>query len=281
MMIVAPDQASVAKIITDLNSHFPVKDLGPLYDFLGMEIQRDWKAKSFCLRQLGLLNETLEYARPLKGIRNIPMNPNADIFAKTDPLNAAEHSQYRTLVGKLLYAARFTRPDLSNPINLFGRFLECPTKQQWNALCHLLEFIRSTKSMYLQLRSDGDSVHAYSDADWAGDKNDRKSTSGHIVFYRGAPTNWVTKKQKCVASSTLESEYISMAEAPRDAFYTKRLAEHLEAIQVNATLYCDNIVAQTVAEGKSGNITKGAKHFEIKYHLVRDLNSKADITVYK
>ena len=110
------------------------------------------------------------------------MNPHADIFAKTEPLNATEYSQYRTLVGMLLYAARLTRPDLSNSINLLGRFLEFPTKQQWIALCHVLEFIRSTKNMYLELRSNCDSVHAYSDADWAGDKNDRKSTSGHVVF---------------------------------------------------------------------------------------------------
>ena len=70
-----------------------------------------------------------------------------------------------------------------------------------------------------------------------------------------------------------------MADAARDAFYTKKVTEHLEMIQVNATLFCDNIAAETVANGKSGPITKGAKHIDIKYHLVRDLNSKGEISV--
>ena len=93
------------------------------------------------------------------------MNPKADIFAKTDPLPPSEHQQYRTIVGKLLYAARLTRPDISISVNLLGRFLEHPTKAQWCALMHLIEFIRATKDMFLELRPDGDSVRAYSDAD--------------------------------------------------------------------------------------------------------------------
>ena len=91
--------------------------------------------------------------------------------------------------------------------------------------------------------------------------------------------NWSTKKQKCVASSTLESEYISLADSAREAFYTKKIAERIEEIQVNAVLYCDNVAAQTVSEGKSGSTTKGAKHIEIKYHLVRDLNEQGAIKV--
>ena len=160
------------------------------------------------------------------------------------------------------------RGQVSLGVNLLGRFLETPTKIQWIALNHLLEFLRATKNMYLELKGER-----------VGDKDDRKSTSGHVVFYRDSPVNWSAKKQKCVASSTLESEYVSLADAAREAFYTKKLAESIEAIQVNATLFCDNIAAQTVAEGRSGSTTKGAKHIEIKYHLGKDLNMNGDITV--
>lgn len=134
----------------------------------------------------------------------------------------------------------------------------------------LLEFLRGSKEMYLELRANGD-VKAYSDADWADDRNDRKSTSGHIIFYRGAPVHWSTSKQKSIAASTMESEYISLSDAAREAFYTKKIAEFIEQIEVKTTVYCDNVAAQTVAEGKTGNITKRAKHIEIRYHLVRNL----------
>lgn len=95
MMIISPSPTHAKAIIDDLNAFFPVKDLGPIHDFLGMEIIRAPERKTFRLRQLGLIDDTLSYARPLKRVQNIPLRPEYDIFAKSDPLaidNTAQSS---------------------------------------------------------------------------------------------------------------------------------------------------------------------------------------------
>lgn len=280
ILIFGKDQANIDSIRADLNKYFPVKDLGPVHDFLGMEIHRDEKNKTFFLRQLGLINEALSFSTPLQKVQNLPMNPSYDIFAKSEALSTAEHKQYRTIVGKLLFISRLTRPDISYTVNALGRFLENPTKIQLIAMQNLLQYLRGTKDMYLTLNCKGPTeINAYSDADWAGDKNDRKSTSGHVIYFAESPINWSTKKQKCVATSSMESEYISMADAAREAFYIKKLAENIKQVEINAILHVDNVAAQTIASGKSNASTKGAKHIDIKFHLVRDMFLNGDLDI--
>lgn len=282
MMIFTPQSGGSAKVIQELNKHFPVKDLGEAHDFLGMEIRRNRSKKTFRLRQLGLVTETLQFAQAQTTVSNIPLHPAAEIYDSSEPLTAFEHKQYRGVVGKLLYIARLTRPDLSTSVNLLGRFLQSPTKTQLARLMSVVSYLNGTKEMYLELRGDIEpTIKAYSDADWAGDKRDRKSTSGHVIFYRNAAIGWASRKQKCTAGSTLESEYVSMAEAAREAYYYKRLAEEIEQVTINATLFCDNIAAQTVANGESNSSTRGAKHIDIKYHIVRELNQTKDIGIQR
>ena len=84
ILIYGRTQAYIDAILLYLNKYFPVKDMGPVHDFLGMEIFRDATDKSFRLHQLGLINEALDYARPVQRIQNLPMSPSFDIFASQD-----------------------------------------------------------------------------------------------------------------------------------------------------------------------------------------------------
>ena len=109
-----------------------------------------------------------------------------------------------------------------------------------------------------------------SDADWAGDTTDRKSTSGYICYLGKAPIAWSASKQKWVAGSTMHAEYVALSDAAREMVYILNLASSISQIRGPALLYCDNTAAQTIAEGQSGNVTEGAKHIDIRYHIIKN-----------
>ena len=134
--------------------------------------------------------------------------------------------------------------------------------------------------MYLALKGDDLSrIKSYSDADWAGSIVDRKSTSGFICYLGSAPLHWATKKQNCVSASSFESEYIALSHAARETALMKRRAESIMELAIPAEVLCDNQAAETVAKGGDGYVSRGAKHIDLRYHIVREMVSNNTISV--
>lgn len=107
-------------------------------------------------------------------------------------------------------------------------------------------------------------MKAYSDADWAADETDRKSTSGFITYLGEAPITWGSRKQKCTSASTFESEYIALAETARETMLIKRKAESIMEIEIPAEVLCDNQAAESVAKGGSGYVSRRAKTIKLR-----------------
>ena len=107
----------------------------------------------------------------------------------------------------------------------------------------------------------------YSDADWAGDVNDRKSTSGYLFMMSGAPVSWKSRKQACVALSTAEAEYVALSTATQEATWMRKLLEDLHAEQIEPTvIYADNQPAISIAQNPQYH--SKTKHIDIKHHFV-------------
>lgn len=116
----------------------------------------------------------------------------------------------------------------------------------------------------------------YSDADWAGDRSDRKSTSGFVFFFGGAPVVWASRKQGCVTTSTMEAEYLALSDAAQEVIWLRRLLGELGEQQRRPTTInednrsCIDFVALD-------RLNKRSKHIDTKYHHAKDLCTKGVI----
>ena len=125
-------------------------------------------------------------------------------------------------------------------------------------------------------------IHRYTDSDFQGDRDTRKSTSGSVFTLRGVAVVWRSVKKSSIADSIMEAEYIAASEAAKEAVWLKNFMSNLEVVpglSKAVTLYCDNSGA--VANSKEPRSHKRAKHIERKYHLIREIVNRGDVTVTK
>ena len=169
-----------------------------------------------------------------------------------------------------MYLAVSTRPDIAFAVNSLARFNSNPQKDHWTALKRVLRYLKGTINIgILYKQDDSDKCIGYSDADWAGDTSDRKSTSGYIFMFSGGPISWNSKKQKCVALSTAEAEYVALSGAAQECFWLRQLEKELGCSSEGPTLlFEDNQSA--IAMAKNPQFHGRAKHIDIRHHFVRE-----------
>ena len=143
------------------------------------------------------------------------MATGTKLLKVTEDSEIFDATLYQSAVGKLLYLSGWTRPDITFAVSNATRFCSRPSKEHWVAVKRILRYLKGTINYGLMYSrssgSDGKMMIGYSDANWAGDVNDRKSTSGYLFMVSGVPISWKSKKQTCVALSTAEAEYIALA----------------------------------------------------------------------
>ena len=149
-----------------------------------------------------------------------PVNPDLKLVAAENPKDVLNQQMYQAIVGSLLYLSTKTRPDISYAVSSVARFCAEPTQQHWVAVKRILRYLKGTSNYRLSFKNNsGSEITGYSDADWAGDTGDRKSTSGYVFIQAGGAISWKSSKQKCVALSTAEAEYVALSAAVQEAIW--------------------------------------------------------------
>lgn len=199
----------VQGVIYVLSSRFSLKAPTDLSYFLGVEATRTSTGLHLMQRKyiIDLLSRTkMEDAKPLTS----PMATTPKLSLKSGaPLK--DPTEYRTIIGSLQYLA-FTRPDIAYAVNKLSQFMHRPTDLHWHATKRILRYLAGTASHDIYLRQDSPlSLHAFSDADWAGDVDDFVSTNAYILYLGTIPIAWSSKKQQGVARSSTEAEYRAVA----------------------------------------------------------------------
>ena len=196
---------------------------------------------------------------------------------------STDREQFQSAVGSLLYLSTMTRPDITYAVSNVAKFCANPAKEHWTAVKRIMRYLVGT--MYLGLlykKNELKSCVEFSDVDWAGDLDDRKSTSGYIFQLSGAAISWRSKKQACVALSTAEAEYIALASAAQEAVWVRQLLTDLRSNPEEATrIYEDNQSAICLA--KNPQFHGRAKHIGIKYHFIREQveNGNVELSYYR
>uniref|UniRef100_A0A2N9HNQ0 Reverse transcriptase Ty1/copia-type domain-containing protein n=1 Tax=Fagus sylvatica TaxID=28930 RepID=A0A2N9HNQ0_FAGSY len=175
---------------------------------------------------------------------------------------------YRQLVGSLVYLT-VTRPDISYAVHIVSQFMAAPRSLHYAAVLRILRYLKGTLFHGLHFSSQSSlTLQAYSDADWAGDPTDRRSTTGYCFLLGDSLISWRSKKQSVVAHSSTEAEYRALADTTAELLWLRWLLQDLGIDCSTAIpIHCDNRSAIQIAHNDIFH--ERTKHIEIDCHFVR------------
>ena len=201
--------------------------------------------------------------------RVVPISVGADLTkTKPDEEPTADSTEFASVLGGLLYISTLTRPDLSTACSMLARHMREPAQRHMALLKGVARYLAGTRDMGIIYRSGGsDDLECYTDADYATDKDTRKSRSGFSMCYSGGAVCWGSKLQSVVATSSAESEYIAAAGAARELVWLRRVCADLDIKMTGMVkLQCDNKAALQLAESADSTRTK---HIDVCHHYLR------------
>ena len=265
-------ESKMSEIKRELSGKFKMKDLESLHYFLGVRVVQDPLIGQIWIGQQAYTEKILQRYKMMecKPV-NTPVSSELKLVPAETSSDIRNQQMYQAIVGSLLYLSTKTRPDISYAVSSVARFCAKPTNQHWVALKRILRYLKGTANYGLAyLMSDQTELLGYSDADWAGDTMDRKSTSGYVFIMAGAAISWRSCKQTCVALSTAEAEYIALSAAAQETLWLQQLTSDLfrSCIQPT-TIFEDN--QSTISLTKYQHTHGRTKHVDIKYHFICDL----------
>jgi hypothetical protein len=295
-----------AQMVADMKalmSVLDIEDMGEAEYILGWRITRDRVNKRLTLDQQGYITHVLEdYGMVDCNPQKTPGTAASILFGdekestpSVSDSPAADHvhnhvqlelKHYRSVVGALQYLANCTRPDIANAVNQAAKFCSAPTMIHLQAVKKILKYLSGTKQLKLTytgvnrgaLEHNVPIIDAYSDADWAGDLQDRKSTTGWILKLAGGAVSWCSRRQDTVAKSTMEAEYVAASSIVDEIVWMRRLLETLHFVQELPTvLNMDNKSAIETCAGK-GKVDK-RKHIDVKHHAIMEKIEQGIVSV--
>lgn len=213
----------VCDIKTKLSDLFRMKDLGELKQIPGVKVERCRKNGTLKLSQEHYIRSVIQRfnmtkCNPVK----TPGEPGSAGVSNEKADKVREEVPYRELVGALTYLATITRPDISYAVNYISKYVNKPTEIHWKAAKRVLRYLQGTASIGLEYKKGNKAtLTGYADADWANDLDDRRSITGYVFYVHGCPIAWTSRKQRTVALSTTEAEYIALSSATQEAIWLK------------------------------------------------------------
>ncbi|XP_050207277.1 uncharacterized mitochondrial protein AtMg00810-like [Mercurialis annua] len=253
-----------------------MKDLGPLRYFLGIEVASS--PKGYLLSQSKYISDIFERAR-LSDNKTVdtPIELNAR-YSISDGSPLPDPSLYRTVVGSLV-CLTITRPDIAYVVHIVSQFVTSPTTVHWAEVLRILRYLHGTQFQTLLLSSASSlELCAYSDADWAGDPTDRKSTTVFCIFLGNSLISWKSKKQDVISRSSTEVEYRDIASTTCEIVWLRwSLADMGVSLRRPTPLHCDNKSAIQIAHNSV--FYERTKHIEIDCHITRHHHQNGTLTL--
>ena len=227
----------------------------------------------------------MQDSKPVK----VPIPVGVRLSAEQCPKTQEEEEDmsrvpYASAVGSLMYAMVCTRPDIAHAVGVLSRFMSKPGKEHWTAVKRVFRYLRGTSDYGLcyQGRPGLDRVldiRGFVDADWAGDLDQRRSTSGYVFNLFGGAVSWMSKKQSVVALSTTEAEYMAATHASKEAVWLQRLCSSMGLVQGAIRIDCDSQSAIFLAKNPAYH--SKTKHIDVQYHFVRDMIEDKKVLLVK
>jgi hypothetical protein len=300
-VLFSPDNALIDQTIKDLTESsmkFKVEDLGDVKDFLGIKIRKQ-KDGSIEMSQPHLIESILKDLRFQSNTKSQPTPALSSKILQCDESGADTEGDfhYRSVIGKLNFLEKMTRPDLAYSVHQCARFSSCTKRSHERAVRHIGRYLQGTKEKGLIMRPDHTKAfECWVDSDFVGnwhpahpqlDSMTSKSRSGWLVTYAGCLVTYSSKLQTLTALSTTEAEYIALSTALRDVIPLMELSAELYARGtkhnkiapvIRCKVFEDNSGALEMA--KLPKIRPRTKHINNYYHHFREHVERGDITLH-
>ena len=198
---------------------------------------------------------------------------------RTNPLTDFLSSLSPAQSEMVLYLVKHSRPDIANACRELAKCMTKAHKAAWKELLRVIKFVLDSQEKGLRIvpkMIEGKlqlKLVGYSDSDWAGDKDDRKSVSGFVLFLCGVPIMWRSKSQATVALSSAEAEYVAVSEMAKEVVFVVQVLITLGVpVETPVECFVDNMGAIFMAENPSSQ--GHTRHIDMRWHYVKDLNGK-------
>lgn len=269
-----------------LHQRFKMKDLGPVEHILGMRVIKG--INGFSIDQEHYIDAVLEKfglsdCNPV----DTPMNSSLTLTKEDCPITPEEQREmsknpYQEAIGCLMYISQCTRPDIAFAVSKLSRFNANPGRKHWDAVKHLLRFLKGSKSCKLSYSQTCSgmkypSITGYVDADHGSETTDRKSVTGYVFIAGYGAVSWNSKKQTTIAISSCEAEFVALSSICQEAKWWNGFVRELGDQVVPMELFCDNQSAIHISEGDGFN--PRSKHIDIRHKFVQESVAHRDVTV--
>lgn len=280
LVLISNSLDELSTIKKQLAAIFEMKDLGNAKFVLGIKIERDRTNKALSISQSEYINNVVRKFGMEDSRRETytPMNPGmrlvkSGLFGE-DESKSVDATQYQAAVGSIMYAMLGTRPDIGFSISRLAQYSNDPREQHWNAVKQLVRYLATTSNYCLTYRGEANNtaepeLTVYTDSDWAADHDTRRSTTGYLFLFAGAPISWKSKRQPTVALSTTEAEYMAACEATREAMNWRMFLGELGLDTNNPTIIMSDNQG-SIALSKNPEHHARSKHIHIRHHYVRE-----------
>ncbi|KAG6476133.1 hypothetical protein ZIOFF_065369 [Zingiber officinale] len=277
LIVTGSSTGRINKFKQQMMIEFEMSDLGLLSYYLGIEVEQ--QKSRILLRQSTYAKKILSQFKMADcNATKHPMEPKTQLHKDLEgtPVDATE---CRRVIGCLRYLLH-TRPDLSYPVRMASRYMERPTTMHHKVVKQILRYLKGTIHFGLTYIKGPQeiSIFGYSDSDLADDLDGRKSTSGMTFYFNESLVSWNSQKQKTVALSSCEAEFMAATTAACHALWLRSLTSELTGEKSKpVTLFVDNKSAITLMKNR---VFHGrSKHIDTRFHFIRECVENGQIVV--
>lgn len=269
MLIASKDTKFINEIASRISNSFELKSLGEVQQFVGINVKRDING-TYIINQSNYIQKIAETFR-LEDAKLSPYPMDLGYFKIESDLLPNTNTQYRKIIGMLLYVSTNTRPDISAAIGILSQRLSKPRKIDLNESYRVVKYLLKTSNHSLVLGDKNSEVllTAFSDANWGENREDRKSSSGFLCQVFGGTVSWLSKRQRVVATSTTESEYYALAETVKEIKWLKGLLSDFD-LHSNIPIKISTDSQPCMKMITNEKFSNETKHIDVRYHFTKE-----------
>lgn len=266
-LIFATTKEALDMIISKLAKSFEIT-VGDATSFVGMELVRDRVKHTIFIHQRPYVEAILSrFGMNKAQPSGVPIDCHTNLGLVSEVVDVP----YREAVGCLMFLGMVTRPDIAYAISVVSRFLSNHRDEHWNAVKRIYRFLIGTivrGILYGQVEATP-LLSGYSDADFAGDMDTRRSTTGCIFMLCGGAVTWAARRQRMVCLSTTEAEYVAASEAVREAVWLRQLLSDVGHLHASpTTIFVDN--QSPIKLAKNPEFHRRTKYIDVRCHFIRE-----------
>ena len=276
ILIATKQEDNVIAVKDVLMKTFDARDLGEASYFVGWEIERDRSMKTLKITQKRMTKDlVVKYGLEEGKTKATPLSVGIKLSKdEGEMLDTREH-HYSELVGSLLYLSVCTRPDIAQAVGALARYMSKPTTQHWQAAKGVLRYLAGKADNGIVYGQNEKMLVGYCDADYAGDLDTRRSTTGYDFLLNDGAISWSSRLQATVAVSTAEAEYMAAAQAVKEALWLRKLMMDLGKPLETVELHSDNQAALSLL--KNPIASARSKHIDVIYHFARERVARKEV----